>query len=197
MKSTIKVRSLAEADAGYSSAAETLQRLKEQNRKLDAEESTLLDRLANKPNAAASSSRVAALLGDIPSEDTEPDGARVRLRAIATERVDLRAAIDIATQRVTAARVAASRAICAEVKPEYGQRVKALADVLLAAHAAHGELLGLISELSGQDVAWSPLVPMQATAIFGHDDGRLAAWLKSAVDAGYVGKAGVPKELSV
>lgn len=195
MKTTIKVRSLAEADAGYSAAAETLQRLKEQNRKLDAEESTLLDRLAHKPNAAASGARVAALLGDLPSDGDEPDGARVRLRAIATERVDLRAAIDIATQRVTAARIAASRAICAEVRPEYAARVKTLATALLAAHGAHGELLALISELTGQDVAWSTLVPLQAHGIFGHDDGRLAAWLKSASDAGYVGKADLPTEL--
>ena len=196
MKPTIKVRSLSDADPTYAAAAETLQRLRGKLRDLDSEESNLLDKLARRPQDVGPTSRVLALLGEEVSDEAD-DGPRLRLKAIASERIDLRAAVDIAQQRVTGARFAASRTICTEVAPEYALRVKTLAGALVAAHDAHAELLSLIDGLNAADVAWSSLVPMQADTIFGHGGGKVAGWLRQAADAGYVAPKEIPPELNV
>ncbi|WSH22836.1 hypothetical protein U8Q07_11135 [Rhizobium ruizarguesonis] len=196
-KPAIRVRSLAEADPTYAAAKELVARLKASSAKLDAEESELLHRLAHRPPAAEKTGRVAILLGDAsPEEDEAPDGVRARLKSIAGERVDLRAAIEIAQQRLSQARFGASRVICAEVAPAYAERVKALADALLAAHTAHRELLTLINDLNAADIVWSgEMAPMQAHGIFGHEGGKLSIWLHEAALAGFIAKAKIPKEL--
>ncbi|UFW95910.1 hypothetical protein [Rhizobium ruizarguesonis] len=156
-----------------------------------------MHRLATRPPSAEKTGRVAALLGDIAPEEAEvPDGVRSRLKAIAAERVDLRAAIEIAQQRLSQARFGASRVICDEVRDDYAARVKALADALLAAHSAHNELLSLVSELNAADVVWSgEMAPMQAHGIFGHEGGKLEIWLHEAAVAGFIAKADIPKGL--
>jgi hypothetical protein len=80
---------------------------------------------------------------------------------------------------------------------DYRQRVKALADALAAAHNAHVELLSLVSDLNGQDVAWSTLVPMQAERLFGHNSDRLGVWFRDALAAGYVAKTDIPKGIEL
>ncbi|MGO7423818.1 hypothetical protein ACCT09_29315, partial [Rhizobium ruizarguesonis] len=174
-KPATRVRSLAEADPTYAAAKELVAKLKASSSKLDAEENDLMHRLATRPPSAEKTGRVAALLGDAtPEEDEAPDGVRARLKGIAGERVDLRAAIEIAQQRLSSARFGASRVICGEVRDEYGARVKTLAQSLLAAHSAHGDLLSLISDLNAADVVWSgEMPPMQAHGIFGHEGGKL------------------------
>jgi len=191
------VRSLESADAAYADAKTLVARLKASAAKLDAEESELLHRLSTRPATAEKTGRVAALLGDATPGDVEqPDGVRARLKAIAAERVDLRAAIDIATQRLQAARFGASRTICTEVAPAYAEHVKALASALLAAHAAHQDLLSLIGDLNDKDIVWTgTMAPMQAHSIFGHDSGKLAGWLREAAGVGFIKSADVPKEL--
>ncbi|MGQ3214675.1 MAG: hypothetical protein ACT6U0_08395 [Shinella sp.] len=191
------VRSLESADNNYAAAKELLARLKAGASKLDGEENELRYRLANRPVSAERTSRVAALLGDATPDDGEaPDGISARLKAIAAERVDLRAAIDIASQRLQTARHAASRAICAEVAPDYRERVKALADKLVAAHAAHQELLELIDDLTRQDIAWAgAMPPMQAHGVFGHMGSKLASWLREAREAGFIAANDIPKDL--
>lgn len=194
---SIVVRSLDSADAQYAAAKALVARLKASAASLDAEESDLLYRVSTRPASAEKTGRVAKLLGDeAPGEDDPPDGIRARLKAIAAERVDVRAALEIATQRLQSARFGASRVICDEVAPAYGETIKALAAALLAAHSAHRDLLDLIAALNREDIAWSgTLPPMQATTIFGHDAGRLAAWLRAAAEAGFIKSSEIPKEL--
>jgi hypothetical protein len=196
-KPATRVRSLAEADTTFAPAKDLVSRLKASAGKLDAEESELLHRLAHRPAVAEKTGRVAKLLGDAqPDDDEAPDGVSARLKAIAGERVDLRAAIEIAQQRLSSARFGASRVICGEVRDEYAARVKTLADALLAAHDAHCELLSLISDLNAADVVWSgEMAPMQAHGIFGHEGGRLEIWLHEAAAAGFITKIDIPKEL--
>ncbi len=191
------VRTLESADATYESAKALVARLRASMAKIDAEESDLLTRLANRPATPEKTGRVAKLLGDAaPDDDEAPDGVRARLKAIAVERVDLRAAIDIAQQRLTAARFGASKTICDEVRPIYTKRVKAVAAALVAAHDAHAELLVLIDELNANDIAWTgALPPMQADRIFGHRSDRLSVWLRDAVTAGFITKSEIPTEL--
>ncbi|TBB12452.1 hypothetical protein ELH50_15785 [Rhizobium ruizarguesonis] len=193
----IRVRNLAEADQNYSAAKDLVAKLRASSTKLDTEESELMQRLAARPPAAEKTGRVAVLLGDAaPEEDEAPDGVRARLKAIAGERVDLRAAIEIAQQRLSQARFGASRVICGEVAPAYAERVKALADALLAAHSAHGELLKLINDLNAADVVWTgEMAPLQAHGIFGHEGGKLEIWLHEASAAGFIAKGDIPKEL--
>ncbi|NTF80534.1 hypothetical protein [Rhizobium rhizogenes] len=192
------VRSLADADPGYAAAKSLVDKLTGQRSKLDAEENILLERLRNRPPAVEETRRVAALLGDEPpSDNAEPDGLRARLKTLAAERVDLRAAIDIANQRLATARHGASAIICKEVKPAYEIRVKALAGALIAAHVAHEELLALISDLNDADITWTgALPPMQASNVFGHDGGRVGGWLHEAAQAGFVDKKIIPLELA-
>lgn len=192
-----RVRSLAEADQNYAAAKELVGRLRAASAKLDTEENDLMHRLATRPPAAEKTGRVAALLGDIAADEAEaPDGVRARLKTIAAERVDLRAAIEIAQQRLSQARFGASRAICNEVRDDYAARVKALADALLAAHSAHDELLSLIGELNAADVVWTgEMPPMQAHGLFGHEGGKLETWLHEAAVAGFIAKVDIPKGL--
>ncbi|MGR9204178.1 hypothetical protein ACU8OG_09585 [Rhizobium leguminosarum] len=193
------VRSLADADPTYAAAKDLVVRLKASSTKLDTEESELQYKLANRPATTEKTGRVAALLGDAtPEEDEAPDGVRARLKAIAGERVDLRAAIEIAQDRLAKARFGASKAICDEVAPNYAERVEALAAAFLAAYAAHEALLAITNELSAHDVAWTGhLAPLQAHGLFGHDGGKLAIWLKEAAAAGFIAKSEIPKELAV
>ncbi|MBX4964478.1 hypothetical protein [Rhizobium binae] len=194
---SVKVRSLADADPTYAAAKELVARLKASAAKIDVEESDLLARLASRPATSEMTGRVAALLGDaVPEDDDAPDGLRARLKAIAVERVDLRAAIDFAAQRLTQARFGASRAICADVAQTYADRVQSLAKALIVAHAAHDDLLHLINDLNVADIAWTGIMePMQATNIFGHDGGRLATWLRSAATAGFIKESDIPTGL--
>lgn len=196
-KATAKVRSLDSADAQFAAAKGLVARLRASAASLDAEESELLYRVSTRPPSAEKTGRVAKLLGDeAPGEDDPPDGIRARLKAIAAERVDVRAALEIATQRLQAARFGASRVICDEVAPAYGETVKALAAALLAAHDAHEDLLSIIAALNREDVAWTgALAPMQAHAIFGHNGSRLAGWLREAAGSGFIKSSEIPKEL--
>lgn len=190
---TPTVRALEAADSTYAAAKDLVARLRASASKLDAEESELLFKLSNRPPVAEKTGRVAALLGDaMPDDDEAPDGVRARLKAIAGERVDLRAAIDIAQQRLTVARFSASETICDEVQSTYTERVKALAAALMVAHRARVELHELIDDLNGNDIAWTGhLPPMHADRTLS----KIGIWLREAVDGGFVKKSEIPTEL--
>jgi len=198
MKQKTIVRALEDADPTYAPAKDLLAKLKANLATIDREDDDLRFRLSNRKPGAEKTSRVAALLGEEVDEDNAaPNGISERLKANASSRVDLRAAIEIATQRLATARHAASKTICEEVRKEYATRVKAVADALVAAHQAHAELLELTEELNDRDIAWTgSLPPMLATAIFGHNSGRISGWLKDAVVAGFVDKKSIPQELA-
>jgi len=191
------VRSLESADDTYAAAKGLLARLRASSTKIDAEESDLLFKLASRPPMAEKTGRVAALLGDASPDDGEaPDGIRARLKAIAAERVDLRAAIDIAQQRLTTAHFGASKTICEEVRPAYADKVKTLATAFVAAHQAHADLLGLIDALNANDVAWTGyMAPMHGHRVIGHQSNRIAVWLREAVEGGFINKTDIPMEL--
>ncbi len=191
------VRTLEAADSNYASAKDLVARLRASLSKLDSEESDLLTRLASRPAAPEVTGRVAALLGDTAvDDDGAPDGLRARLKAIASERVDVRAALDIATQRLASARFGASKVICGEVKSAYAERVRAVATAFMAAHEAHADLLQLIDQLNANDVAWTGyMAPMHAHRVIGHQSSKIVGWLREAADGGFIHKASIPVEL--
>ena len=187
------VRTLEAADDSYAAAKALRTRLRAATAKIDAEESDLLTRLANRPATPEKTGRVAALLGDaLPDDEEAPDGVRARLKQIASERVDLCSAIDIAAQRLATTRFSASKTICAEVESAYTERVKALAAALLAAHQARVELHELIDALNANDIAWTGhLPPMHADRPMN----RIGSWLRDAADAGFIKKSEIPTGL--
>lgn len=194
------VRSLADADSTYASAEDLRNSLRAKMAVLDAEENRLLDRLANAPPAEnVNNARIAELLGEKPTGDDGPlSSTRARLTQLTIERADLRTALQIAEQRLAAARHGASAAICKDVAADYASIVKALADKLIAADAAHRELLQLIDTLNAADVAWTgALPPMQATNILGDRGAKVARWLRDAAAAGFIKKTDIPKDLHV
>jgi chromosome segregation ATPase len=198
MKQKTIVRALEDADPAFASAKELLSKLKASLSAIDREEDDLRFRLSNRKPGAEKTSRVAALLGEeVDDDNSAPDGVSERLKQLAGERVDLRAAIEIATQRLATARHSASKIICAEVREEYTVRVKAVTDTLIAAHQAHADLLELAEQLNDRNIAWTgSLPPMHATAIFGHDSGRISGWLKDAANAGFIEQKSIPSELA-
>lgn len=193
----IKIKNLSEADSEYLAAFELVSKLRGSSSNLDVEENSLLAKLSNSPVTPELTDRVAALLGESKVDNNAaPDGLQSRLRAVADERRDLRAALAIAEQRLAKARYRASRTICDEVRPTYQAVVATLAAALVGAHNAHSALLEITNELTALDVAWSSyLAPMQATNIFGERSGRIAAWLREAANAAFIDKAQIPQEL--
>lgn len=129
----IKIKSLAEADGDYAAAQQLESRLRTAKSKIDLEEADLLSKLTNRPVAPEMTNKVAALLGEANDDSgAVPDGLRTRLREIAAERLDLKAALTIASERLTKARHKASKAICDEVRPDYQLRSRRLLTPLLA-----------------------------------------------------------------
>ncbi|MGO4564803.1 hypothetical protein AB4Z52_06980 [Rhizobium sp. 2YAF20] len=198
MKQKTIVRSLEDADPSYAAAKALLAKLRASLSAIDLEDDQLRFRLSNRKTGAEKTNRVAALLGEeVDDDNAAPDGVSARLKAIASERVDLRAAIEIAQQRLATVRHAASKTICTEIKSDYSAHVRAVADTLIAAHKAHADLLELTEQLNDRDIAWTgSLPPMHAHAIFGHDSGRITGWLHDAASARLIDKKTIPAELA-
>jgi hypothetical protein len=195
MKKSVTVRSLAQADPDYAKALELRASLRSKRDALDSEENRIRERLANdRASPAGETAAVAALLGDVAVDAEAPAGPLARLTAITRERADLRRALEVAESRLQKSRFKASSAICAEVAPTYKEHVRALAAALVGAHSAHETLLSLIGDLNAKDVAWTAhLEPMHANNIFGHNSGKLGAWLHSAKRADFIDM--IPKGL--
>ena len=201
-KPTPKVASFSLYDsADYASAAEKATELRASLTELEREEDSLRDRLRERPaTPAASNRKVAALLGDEVNEaDPMADGIHGRLAAIAGEKRDLRAAIQIAEQRQAAARLAASKEICEQLKPEHDAALAALARALVAAHAAHKAREDLRHRLQAADLSWTGLLsPDGARHLLGDvrdNQGALARFLRDRVREGLIQADEIPEEL--
>lgn len=105
-----------------------------------------------------------------------------RLAAIDQQRSRLNADLNLARRRLHSARSAASREICAAIKPDYVRAVKTLAVALQAAQDAHATLVAISEPINADGVQWHDLVPMAAPQTFERVDG----WLKGAKAAGYL-----------
>lgn len=126
---------------------------------------------------------VAALL-DEPEDG--PTSKKVRLVEVNRLLSDITAALEIVEQRLRDERSRASTAVCAVARPEYGRRVKALADKLSEVEAARRHLQELIDDFQALDVAWTMLTPLQPTFLGDRHDGHITYWMRSAREAGYV-----------
>ncbi|RTL95475.1 hypothetical protein EJV44_12255 [Ancylobacter aquaticus] len=191
-----RVRSLAEAEPGYSAVLEKQGDLRAARSRLDAEESDLLFKLSNPtPNAAITNNRVAKLLGDtVDDSDPAADGLRARFAACQAERRDVDAALRVIGDRLTATRAGASKTILSEAEPEYRRRVRELASALAQAYAAHVAVEEVINALQRADVAWVRPVftDGRAVQLFG---ARVGAWFHGAAAAGLIDKATLPEGL--
>lgn len=155
--------------------------------RLDEEESSLLHRLANRPAAPEMDRSVATLLGEeVPDDEPAPDGLAARLRDVQAERRSVKAAKDIAELRRNRARHAASKAICAEVAPEYRAKVSALGEALLAAKVAAADLVEFGAKLTDADIAWSANLRPMVPHFLGERGERIDAWIAEAKTYGLI-----------
>lgn len=127
---------------------------------------------------------VAELLGESSDSTT---GLRARLAEVAKLERDVEAALEVIRERLAVARTAASKAICSQVKPEYGRRVAAICDALKAVAAARAEYDALRDELEREDVAWGSLGPVFLGFLGDARDGHVQRFIHEAREAGYHG----------
>ena len=107
------------------------------------------------------------------------------MRELRKHAEDLEAAIEILRRRLADRRVQASAAVRAAVKAEYGLRVAAVVDALLAANSAHLALVDLVDQLEREDVSWTALGPMQPRFLGDPRDGHVQRYVREAKELGY------------
>ncbi len=127
---------------------------------------------------------VAELLGE-SSDSTS--SLRARLKDLQALERDIAAALEVVRQRLQVARGTASKEVCRLVRPEYGRRVAAICDALLAVAAARADYDELRDEFERHDVAWGSLIPMSLNFMGDARDGHIQRYLKDAKEAGYYG----------
>lgn len=178
------VPSLAEADDTYGAL---VARRGELNDKL--RDATAAQREADAALAADSGSGVRAGVAELLGDEAE-GSRRAKAEALRKARqqvADIDDALTIVGQRLRDAHVAASRAACAKVRPEFSKRVKALAKALIAADEAHRALDDLFLALESEDIATGTLGQVRPYFLGGARDQqrRIATYLKEVAEAGY------------
>ncbi len=177
-----RVPDLAESDAAYAELQQKQLELTALHATKTAEVRALEKAIAA-DNSREVAPGIAALLGDEPSGKAL---SRKRLAELKSELRDIAAALEVVRVRISDRRTIASRAACAAVKPEYGRRVRALAEALKAAQAAREHYESLIDDLDANDIARGSLIPMQPIFLGDRRDGHVDRWLRAAREAGYV-----------
>lgn len=178
-----RVPSLADADTGYAALQAKLSELRDRQGEALRESRSLEKAIAADPARDVRPS-LAELLGDEPGAKSVN---RKRLAEVKSLLADLEAALGVVEQRLRDAKTAASRAVCAIVRPEYARRVKAMIDAATLLDAAHKEYDDLRAQFELEDVAWGSLMPM-TPAFLGDSndpDRRIAKFIREAKEAGY------------
>lgn len=176
-----RVPSLAEASPEYAALVDKRQELLTQQSALTAERNELVRKIEEAP-APAMRPGVAALLGETSDSTT---ALRTRLSEVQRTLADIDAALEVVRQRLAVARTAASKAICAAARPEYGRRVAALCEVLQALSVARAAYDDLRDEFERQDVSWGSLGPVSLGFLGDARDGHVQRFIREARSAGY------------
>lgn len=176
-----RVPSLEEASSEYAALVDKRQDLLTQQSALTAERHDLSRKIEEAP-APIMRPGVAALLGETSDSTT---GLRTRLTEVQRTLSDIDAALEVVRQRLAVARTGASRAICLQVKPEYGRRVAAMCDALKAVAAARADYDDLRDQFEREDVSWGSLGPMVPNFLGDARDGHVQRFIREAKEAGY------------
>lgn len=178
-----QVPSHGDVDADYREIEQKIAALQASQSATTREVAALEQDIHSRP-APSVRAGVAALLGE--TIDTSLETRPARLRELRQHARDLEEAIAELRRRLADRRSQASAKVRAAVKDEYGRRVVAVADALLAANAAHMELVELIDQLEREDVAWTALGPMQPRFLGDPRDGHVQRYIREAKELGYV-----------
>ncbi|MGO4832887.1 hypothetical protein AB4144_11430, partial [Rhizobiaceae sp. 2RAB30] len=178
-----RVPSLSESDETYAGLVAKKAEL------LDKQSAHTKERRELEKAIASDTSRdvrpaIAELLGDAPGTKALN---RRRLAEVHATLRDIEAAMVVVDQRIRDAKTAASRAVCAAVRPEYAARVKAMVDAMRTLDGAHRAYDDLRHQLEMEDVSWGSLMPM-TPAFLGESnepDRRIARFIREAEAAGY------------
>lgn len=177
-----QVPTLADVDAEYREIEQKIAALRA-DQATTAREVAVLEEDIRTRRAPAVRASVSALLGEVV--DTTLESRPARLRELRKHAEDLEAAIEILRRRLADRRVQASAAVRAAVKAEYGLRVAAVVDALLAANSAHLALVDLVDQLEREDVSWTALGPMQPRFLGDPRDGHVQRYVREAKELGY------------
>lgn len=199
MKLKNKVHSLTESSAEYRNLSETKDNLIAREAEKRKQRSELASRLSTEKRSPAQierAQRVAALVGDV-SVAERPDG-HAELAKLDTEIADIKTALDILDSKLARERVTASKAICDVVRPEYQKIVSRMASALIEVDAAHREYVRFTNELTANNIAWSGFLrPVGLTFIGspGDQHGRIANWMREAIEYRLISPDVLPKEM--
>jgi hypothetical protein len=168
----------------YAALVEKRRGLHARHATVRAEKRDIERQIAETP-APAMRPGVAELLEEASDSTT---GLRARLAELNTFDRDIDAALEVLRQRLAAARTVASKAVCAQVREEYGRRVADICKALEAADAAHRSYIELRDDLEANDIAWGSLTPLIPTFLgdIREADRRVVAYIAEARRAGYV-----------
>ncbi len=183
------------ADAGYSAAWTKLQELRGQRDELDRAIGDVNARITAARNSLTD--RASQLLAGEDASEADHSGLRDSLAGLRDRLNVVRRAIEIQESTVTEERLRASREICDRLRPAH--------HTLVAKIAAHLAALGhaLVAEeefadrLREGDVAFSGLLRRMNIPALGDPRerySRIAAWLREAVDYGFIAENEIPVE---
>lgn len=187
-----KVRKLSE-DPTYAAAWKRLQEIRADVTRLEREAQGNESGIGEKRDPLTE--RAEAYLADQGIAEVDVDGLRDRLGVIRSQLRIARAAEPLATQAVAEAESTASKAVWAEIEPEYGELVRDLAVKLIEAAVAQERLSGFKEAHRQNGVLWTGhLRPMAYAPIAGVDDRshRLAYWLRDTVEFGLIDESDMP-----
>ncbi|MFG1396139.1 hypothetical protein [Roseixanthobacter pseudopolyaromaticivorans] len=152
------------SDPAYAEADAALAAMKAHLRVAESERDAALYESSVRTHDARAA-RVAQLLGEATEEVEAPETRVTKMNA---EISDVRAALEVLRERLTAARMAASRPIVEQARPEYVARANALAATVRAALEAHVHFEELRDQLIAADIAWvGPLPVVRASRFLG------------------------------
>ena len=178
-----RVPSLGEVDQDYREIEQKIAGLRN-DQSTTAREIVELEQDLRARQAPSMRSGVAALLGEVV--DTTLERRPARLAELRKHAGDIEAAIEILQRRLAERRDRASAAVRAATKQEYGRRVKAVAEALQQANAAHLELIDIVDQFEREGISWTALGPMQPNFLGSAYDGHVQRYAREAREFGYV-----------
>lgn len=199
MKSKNKIMSLAEASTTFRDLQTKYDGLTAKLSEKQNERSTLAASLQNERRSKAQierDRRVSALLGKAPADDGLEGPAT--LAKLDVEIADLKVAIGIVESELATERTVASRVVCERASADYVKIVRQMAHALVELESAHSDYARFTSDLNAENIAWPNFlrpVGMKFIANPGDPHGRVASWLKEAIEYRLIPADFMPKEL--
>lgn len=197
---SVEIPSPADVSPEYQRLVAKRDDLNARRANLESERAQLMEEIANTSVPLARrerDARVAALLGDDGESAAALSRPHDRMTVVSREIDDIKRALAVLTDQIGQARYRASEKIVSDLRPEYGRRVAACCEALLALRVASAGYLELTDALAAKDISWLSLEPLPVSFAGAPNDptGRTANYLRAASRAGYFPAEKIPPEL--